>query len=212
MSKFQTVSAGALMGFRVSRFFSAIAFTVLLAALAVSDEVKSAVLIYSPWIKFCVGETCFVGKDAHADCVPVVAAVLIERSGETKRTLRVTLPTGMNVEHGIRIIIDQDQPIDRPYVQCFPYGCRADYDAGPELVDRLKSGKMLLLEVVDSANSPISLSVPLVDFASAYDGPARAPKVFEAQSGQLQKELQARARKEPDTRSKDDRETGCESK
>jgi hypothetical protein len=99
----------------VSRFISAVALTGLLAAPAASDEVKSPTLIYSPWIKFCLGETCFIGKDGRSDCDPVVAAVLIERKGETKKTLRVTLPTRVNVERGVRIIVDQDQPIDRPY-------------------------------------------------------------------------------------------------
>jgi invasion protein IalB len=104
----------------VSRFISAVALTGLLAAPAASDEVKSPTLIYSPWIKFCLGETCFIGKDGRSDCDPVVAAVLIERKGETKKTLRVTLPTPVNVERGVRIIVDQDQPIDRPYAHCFP--------------------------------------------------------------------------------------------
>ena len=82
-------------------------------------------------------------------------------------------------ERGVRIIIDQGQAIERPYVNCSANGCMADYDAGAELVDQLKQGQMLVLEAIDRANSPISLTVPLVDFANAYDGPSQEPKVFE---------------------------------
>jgi hypothetical protein len=55
----------------------------------------------------------------------------------------------------------------------------ADYEAGTELIDKLKQGQTLVLEGVDAANSPISLSVPLAGFASAYDGPAQAIQAFE---------------------------------
>jgi hypothetical protein len=47
----------------------------------------------------------------------------------------------------------------------------ADYDAGAELISSSKGG-----EAIDKANSPISLTVPLVDFANANDGPSQEPK------------------------------------
>ena len=60
-------------------------------------------------------------------------------------------------------------------------------------VARLSNGIswLLAIEAVDAANSPISLGLPLAGFAAAYDGPAQAPKVFEVQPGQLEKELRA---------------------
>ena len=41
--------------------------------------------------------------------------------------------------------------------------------------------------------APISLPLPLTDFAKAYDGPATDPKVFEEQQQKLQSELQKKA-------------------
>ena len=41
--------------------------------------------------------------------------------------------------------------------------------------------------------TPISLPLPLADFAKAYDGPATDPKVFEEQQRKLQEELQKKA-------------------
>ena len=66
---------------------------------------------------------------------------------------------------------------------------------------------MLLLEVVDVANSPIIFKVPLVDFAIAHDGPAQILKVFEEKSGLLEKEL--RAQHESKELARDDRTTRC---
>jgi invasion protein IalB len=106
--------------------------------------------------------------------------------------LRVTLPSRVNLGRGVRIIIDQGQPIERPFLRCFAGGCMADYEAGPGLIDQLKQGRTLVLEAVDKANSPISLIVPLSDFAGAYDGPAQEPKVFEEVQSRLDREIEER--------------------
>src|SRR4051794_7816610 len=55
----------------------------------------------------------------------------------------------------------------------------ADYSAGTTLVDQLKLGRTLFLEAFDKANLPINLTLPLVGFAHAYDGPPQGTKVFE---------------------------------
>src|SRR5262249_48667829 len=132
---------------------------------------------------------------------------LIERNGDGKKTLRVTLPTRVSLERGVRIIIDQDQPIERPYVNCFANGCTADYDAGPELVDQLKQGRTLFLKAIDKANSPINLTVPFVDFANAYDGPPQETKVFEKVSSSKE-EMQASLEREK--RAEEDRKAWCQ--
>jgi invasion protein IalB len=191
-------------------FIRTIALASLLAAPAAADQAALSAPIYSPWAKFCISEMCFVGKDLHTECAPIFSVVLIESAKDTKKILRVTLPTGVNTDRGVSIAIDQAQPISRPFGRCHANGCMADYEAGPELVDQLKRGRTLTVEAVDMPNSPIRRSMPLVGFAVAYDGPAQAPKLFEAQPGQLQKEL--RALQEPQKRTEDDRKARCEPK
>ncbi len=142
------------------------------------DQQQQVQLIYSPWTKFCLKanqndpnskQVCFTGKDARIESgMPVVAAVLIEPEGEPKKILRVTLPLGMQLIHGTRLIIDQNQPLTAPYVICFTNGCMADYEATPDMIAKMKKGK-------------------------AYDGPPTDPKVFEEQQQKLQEELQKRA-------------------
>ncbi len=160
-------------------------------------------LIYSPWTKFCLKsqdanakQVCFTGKDARLESgMPVVAAVLIEPEGDQKKVLRVTLPLGMQLVHGTRIIIDQNQPAQGPYVICFTNGCMADYEANADMVGKLKKGQQLAVQAINGNGQPISLVLPLSDFAKAYDGPPTDPKVFEEQQKKLQDELQARADK-----------------
>jgi invasion protein IalB len=163
-------------------------------------------LIFSPWTKFCLKgqpgqapdpnakQVCFTGKDARVESgMPVAAAVLIEPEGQERKILRVTLPLGMQLAHGTRVIIDQSQPLTAPYVICFTNGCMADYVADGEMIGKLKKGQGLVIQAINSTGQPISLPMPLTDFAKAYDGPPTDPKVFEEQQKKLQEELQRRA-------------------
>jgi invasion protein IalB len=158
-------------------------------------------LIFSPWTKFCLKgqeanakQVCFTGKDGRVESgMPVVAAVLIEPENEPKKVLRVTLPLGMSLAPGTRVIVDNGQPMTGPYVICFNNGCMADYEASGELIGKLKGGHGLVVQGINGAGQPISLVVPLGDFAKAYDGPPTDPKVFEEQQKKLQEELQRRA-------------------
>jgi invasion protein IalB len=162
---------------------------------------QPAQLIYSPWTKFCLKskdptpkQVCFTGKDARVESgMPVVAAVLIEPEDAPKKILRVTLPLGMQLVHGTRVIIDQNQPLTAPYVICFTNGCMADYEATAPMVEQLKKGKNLVVQAINANGQPLSLVLPLSDFAKAYEGPPTDPKVFEAQQQKLQEELQKRA-------------------
>ena len=159
-------------------------------------------LIYSPWTKFCLKgqaatdkQICFTGKDGRIESgQPVVAAVVIEPEGEPKKLLRVTLPLGMKLAEGTRIMVDTDANAQTgPYVICFANGCMADYEATAEVVDRMKKGQNLIIQAINANNQPLTLPLPLGDFAKAYDGPPTDPKVFEEQQKKLQEELQKRA-------------------
>jgi invasion protein IalB len=159
-------------------------------------------LIFSPWTKFCLKgqeanakQVCFTGKDGRVESgMPVVAAVLIEPDGDPKKVLRVTLPLGMSIQPGTRVIVDNGQPMTGPYVICFNNGCMADYEASGELIQKLKKGQGLVVQGINGAGQPISLVVPLVDFAKAHDGPPTDPKEFENQQKKLQDELEKRAK------------------
>jgi invasion protein IalB len=171
------------------------------AATAAGEEAKVPALVYSPWTKFCIKDTCFTGSDARTECSIAVAAVVFARADEAKKNLRVTLPKSVNVERGVRISIDQSRPIELPFTQCHPNGCIADYEAGPELIDRLKHGQMLIVEALDSANAPISRSLPLLHFNDAYDGPALEPKAFEQViSKEEMQALEERSKREAEER------------
>ena len=136
-------------------------------------------LTYSFWTKVCqkapdanAKQVCFSGRDGHVESgAPVVVVVLVESEGEARKLLRVTLPLGMSLQAGTRVIIDNGQPLTGPYVICLPNGCMAEYEASDELITKMKSGQSLHVQAINGSRQPISIPIPLGDFAKAYEGP-----------------------------------------
>jgi invasion protein IalB len=157
-------------------------------------------LMYSPWMKVCGKgpdtnnkQVCVITKDGRLENgMPVAVVQLFEPEGEPK-ILRVTVPLGMQLQHGTRLLIDQSPPAQSPYRICFPVGCMADYPVTDDMVASMKKGQMLTVQAINMQGTAISLPMPLADFAKAYDGPATDPKAFEDQQRKLQEELQKKA-------------------
>jgi invasion protein IalB len=157
--------------------------------------------IYSPWTKFCPKPKdpkakggCITGKDARTESgIPVVAAGLIEPEGEKKKVLRLTVPGGVHLQYGTRMIIDKEQPVSAQFLTCIQNQCIADIEATPELIGKMSKGQMMVVQAINMAGKAISFPLPLNDFAKAHDGPPTDPKVFEEQQKKLQQELQKKA-------------------
>jgi len=157
-------------------------------------------LMYSPWMKVCgqgqdTGnkKVCVITKDGRLENgMPVAIVQLFEPEGEAK-VLRVTVPLGMQLAHGTRLLIDQQQPAQQPYKICFPVGCMADYPVTDDMIAKMKKGQNIVVQAINMQGTPISLPLPLNDFAKAYDGPPTDPKAFEEQQRKLQEELQKKA-------------------
>ncbi len=161
-------------------------------------------LIYTPWTKYCLKapdgkQTCFTGKDGRTESDKVVvAAVIIEPEGEPVKILRVTLPLGMQLIQGTRVVVDNTRPAQSPYMICFANGCMADYEAPPELIADMKKGQNLMIQAINATGTPIALPLPLQEtggggFARAFDGLPPDPRVIEDNYKKLQEELQRRA-------------------
>jgi invasion protein IalB len=168
------------------------------AAPAAGNEVPP--LMYSPWTKVCAkGEAadakqvCFTGKEGRLpdNGMMVIGAVVVEQDGSPNKMLRITVPLGMMVQPGTRLIVDQGQPMNAPFAVCLPQGCIAELEASQELIGKFKKGQSMVVQAVSGqTGGAISLPVPLPDFAKAYDGPPTDPKVLEERQKKLIEELQ----------------------
>jgi invasion protein IalB len=163
-------------------------------------EAQAPQLIYSPWMKVCLKgqeanarQACFTTKDGRVESgMLVVAAALIEPDGAGK-FLRITLPLGMQLLQGTRIIVDKGEPLTAPYGSCLANGCMADYGASQELIGNMKGGEALMVQGINSQGQVMSLVLPLAGFGNAYDGPPTDPKASEQQQKKLRDDLQKRA-------------------
>src|SRR3954465_7219430 len=117
-------------------------------------------LIYAPWTKFCLKgqeagakQVCFTGKDGRIESgQPVIAAVIIEPEGEPKKLMRVTLPLGMLLVHGTRMIVDSNAPQQSAFAICLVNGCIAEYEVTAELLASMKKGQNLFVQAIASNN------------------------------------------------------------
>ena len=163
-------------------------------------------LIFSPWVKLCnkdadpkAKRVCVTVKDGRVESgLLVVSVAIIEMDGEQKKLLRMSLPYGVALQHGTRLIVDQTPPATAPFVTCLPPvvppgGCIADYEATADMIGRMKKAQLLTVQAIHMNGQAMSPQLELKDFAKAYDGPPTDPKVFEEQQKKLQEELQKRA-------------------
>ena len=163
-------------------------------------------LIYSQWIKFCVGpdgqpadqkdpaikskQICLTGLDGRTESgVPLVAVATIDPPAEGKKILRVTLPVGMHLQHGTRVIVDETQPMTAPYVVCFANGCISDYELTADTLGKVKKGKIAYVQGINYQGGAMTFQVPLTEFAKAFDGAPTDPKVLEDRQKKLEEEL-----------------------
>ena len=149
---------------------------------------QSVPLMFSPWARYCAKdvrgkssemtarEVCFTAADGHlATGQKLAIALLIEPEGSETKLLRVTLPLGVALVPGARIVIDDNEAMTAPFVVCLPKnGCMADLKAGGDLIDKLKKGQSLAIQAFDKGK-PVSFTLPLTGFAKAYDGPPGDP-------------------------------------
>jgi invasion protein IalB len=159
-------------------------------------------IVYSPWTKFCgkdnnnpaAKEVCLTVKEARLETGQFLAgAALIEQTGEEKKLFRITLPLGMQLPQGTRMLLDKEQPLQGRYVVCLPNGCMADFDVNAEFVGKLKKGQQIVLQGINLPGQAASYMLPLTEFAKANEGPATDPKKFEEDQKKLQDELQKKA-------------------
>jgi invasion protein IalB len=157
-------------------------------------------VVYSPWTKFCgkdnaqAKEVCLTVKEARLETGQFLAgAALIEQQGEEKKLFRITLPLGMQLPQGTRMLLDKEQPLQGRYIVCLPNGCMADFDVNAEFVGKLKKGQQLVLQGINLPGQAASYMLPLAEFAKANEGPPTDPKKFEEDQKKLQEELQKKA-------------------
>ena len=119
---------------------------------------------------------CVTGESSHVGGRMLAAMVIAPSARGEEGVFRVSVPLGVALSAGTTVTIDHDWPMTAPYTLCLGSGCIADFEAGPELIGRLRSGHSLEVRAITSSGQEMILSLPLVGFGKAYDEPPISEK------------------------------------
>lgn len=111
--------------------------------------------------------------------------------------LSIWIPTGVFVDQGLRLQIDDNEPALLPFRLCDPQICIAESQVDLAFVNQLKGGLDLLVSAViphqTEGAQVIDLPVTLRGFTAVYDGPGLTPDEAAAQQEAVNQALLDRA-------------------
>ena len=164
------------------------------------QDTQQAVAIPSPWTKICNRdpavnkEVCLVAQDIRAETGQFLASVAVrELEAEPKKQFIIAVPPGMQLQPGMRVVIDKHEPLAARYSICFPNACYGDMDIDAKFVDVMKKGQALTVQAINQVGRTVNFTLVLKDFAKAYDGPPVDPKEVQAQQERLKEGMQRQA-------------------
>jgi invasion protein IalB len=155
------------------------------------------------WVKLCSTDPqtkkdiCQTSRDLRAETGQTLASVAI-REDKTggKRVMIMAIPPGMQIQPGIRVVVDQQQPVLAKFSVCFPNVCLVETEATDALVGALKKGTTLNLQALNVQARGVVFPIALAGFGKAYDGAPLDPKAFQTGQKKLSDELKKRAEEE----------------
>ncbi len=122
-----------------------------------------------------------VSRDAPLECAIEQSAVL-PRTGQLVILVNIRvpadthtpsaliqLPLGLNLPSGAKLQVDEGGVTDMPIQTCEARGCYAGTTIAPDLLAQMKSGKQLKISFQNLNKETLTIPLPLVDFAAAYD-------------------------------------------
>lgn len=157
-------------------------------------------VLATKWTKLCQTndqtkkETCVVTQNLHSETGQMLAAVTVIEEKGAQKLFRIAVPLGMLLEPGLRVVIDQNAPLEAKYAICVPDGCFADLQINDDFVGNLKKGKALIVQTINHVGRTVNITFPLTDFGKSYDGPAIDPKEIQAQKQKLDEAVKNQAK------------------
>jgi invasion protein IalB len=145
------------------------------------------------WTKLCqpadaaqnTKETCGITQQLFAETGQVLAVVTVIEEKGAQRMFRIAVPFGMLLQPGLRVVIDQNQPVEVKYTICGQGGCLADLEINDDFINTMKKSKTLLVQMINHMGRTVNITFPLTDFGKSYDGPPVDPKELQAQKQKL---------------------------
>jgi invasion protein IalB len=155
----------------------------------------------SPWTKACNAneqtnnkEVCFISIELRTNTGQFLSNVAIQEvEGEARKKLLVAVPTGVLIQPGVRIQIDDSKPVQGKYSICAPNACYAELAIDSNFVNAMKQGGGMRVIPFNQQGKEIAFDVTLIGFTKVYDGEPMDIAELQKRQEELQNELQKRA-------------------
>ncbi|MCE1234762.1 MAG: invasion associated locus B family protein [Hyphomicrobiales bacterium] len=169
----------------------------LATALAGPASAQSASPMTDTWIKVCRSddkqkkELCKTAYDLRTAGGQFLASVaIVEATGEARKIVEMIMPTGLLLQPGLKVQVDQNKGEDAKFGMCAPDGCVAQMVSNEAFVSAMKKGGQLSITAYGQTSNEVTFTVPLASFKAANEGKpldeAALKKREEAIAGEIQ--------------------------
>lgn len=154
------------------------------------------------WVKMCQKdekakiEVCQTSRDLRAETGQTLASVAVrEQKTEkgAKRVIVMAIPPGMQIQPGVRVLVDQQAAVMGKYSVCFASACMVEADLPDAVIANMRKGNTLNLQIVGQNSKVVVLPLGLDGLAKAMDGAPLDPKAVQEDQKKLNEELQKKA-------------------
>ena len=142
-----------------------------------SASAQSAAPSMDSWIKVCRSdekskkELCKTAYDLRSAGGQFLASVaIVEASGEARKIVEMIMPTGLLLQPGLKVQVDQNKGEDAKFGMCAPDGCVAQLVSNDAFVASMKKGGQLSVTAYGQASNPVAFTFPLATFKAANEG------------------------------------------
>ncbi|WP_428641479.1 invasion associated locus B family protein [Roseibium sp.] len=161
---------------------------------AIAQEEKS------PWTKACntnpetKKEICFISIELRTNTGQFLSNIAIQEiEGEARKKLIVAVPTGVLIQPGVGIRIDDSKPVQAKYRICAPNACYAELAIDDTFINAMKQGGEMLVVPFNQQAKEIVFKMTLIGFTKVYDGEPMDIAELQKRQEELKSELQKRA-------------------
>ncbi|MEX0386647.1 invasion associated locus B family protein [Spiribacter onubensis] len=125
----------------------------------------------APADAFGAGEFCEMYQQvSEQETEQTVLEVVIGYPQEASQPVALfNLPLGMRLPPGVRLQVDDNEPIQFPVQLCLGSGCRADIELGEALIGQMRAGAEAVLTIVDPQGRNVEIPMSLLGFSAALD-------------------------------------------
>ncbi|MBN9670587.1 invasion associated locus B family protein [Roseibium aggregatum] len=161
---------------------------------AIAQEEKS------PWEKFCnvhpntKKEICATLIEVRTNTGQFLTSVVIQEiEGEARKKLIISVPTGVLLQPGLSVRIDDNKPLQPKYSICAPNACIAELAIDDTFINAMKQGGEMRIVVFNQYGKENLFKATLIGFTKVYDGAPMTLQERQERQQQLQSELQKKA-------------------